>query len=323
MPRQKMVSELIRKYIFLIQILSAAGERGLSLEEISLKYESRFRQPYSRKSFNNHRAAVEEIFGIEIKCDRSDNHYSIPFTEDALDEDKSLRWIVNTFTVNSLLTLSKERLSGRVSVEEIPSGQKNLTAIMQAMQDGKELEIAYSKYKASTAEILHIQPFALLERERRWYLVAFCQERAANQDGSIARNSDRNAWRVYGLDRINSMREMESPFKMPEGFDVDELFSQSYGTFFPIAGQKPVTIRLRATEEEAKYLRDLPLHSSQREEKNGEGLPVFNIRVIPNINLIMDLCKRGNRIEVLEPESVRKEVAEEHKKALGLYFKQI
>ena len=138
-----MVSELIGKYIWLVQSLIAAGGGGLTFKELNVKYSGRFGQSYSRRTFNNHRLAVADLFGIDIECDRSTSRYLIPYSGDVLDNDESIGWLVNTFTVNNLLSLGKERLSGRVSVEEIPSGQKYLTAIMQAMEDGKELEIAY------------------------------------------------------------------------------------------------------------------------------------------------------------------------------------
>ncbi len=314
-----MVAELIGKYIWLVRIISASGDQGLTLEELSEKYEERWDQEYSRRTFNNHRLAVEEVFGIEIKCNRSSNRYYIPFSDDALDDDASVRWLVNTFTVNNLLTLGKERLSGRVSVEEVPSGQKYLTGIMQAMEENREVEIEYSKYKASSSETLHVQPFAVKEHERRWYLVGFCRERAEASGERGVRNSDRRFWRVYGLDRIVSLKETDESFKIPKDFDVDELFYRSYGIYFPKEGQKAHTIRFRTTAGEAKYIRDLPLHRSQKEEKPDGGLPVFTIRVIPNENLIMEFCRHGDRLEVLEPEEVRSAVAAELERAVRLY----
>ena len=54
-----MVTELLKKYIWLVQTFIRAGERGLNLEEISGRWEERFDSPYSRRTFNNHREAVE------------------------------------------------------------------------------------------------------------------------------------------------------------------------------------------------------------------------------------------------------------------------
>lgn len=312
-----MVSELIGKYIWLVQSLIASGGGGMTFKELNEKYSRRFGQAYSRRTFNNHRLAVADLFGIDIDCDRSTNRYFIPYSGDVLDNNESIGWLVNTFTVNSLLSLGKERLSGRVSVEEIPSGQKYLTAIMQAMEDGKELEIVYGKYSSDSSETLHMQPFAVKEHEKRWYLVAFCHERA----GADRRNDDINAWRVYGLDRITSLQVTDVSFRMPKDFDVDGIFSQSYGIYFPKAGQKPVTIRFKVTDEEARYLRDLPIHRSQVEENaaKGDGR-IFRIRVIPNRNLTMEFCRHAGRLEVIEPEEVRLSVKEELEKAYKQYI---
>lgn len=297
-----MVSDLIDKYIWLIRILTAAGERGLSLKDITDKYQVRYGQEYSRRTFNNHRSAVEMVFGVDIECNRATNRYYIPFGDEVLDNDESISWLVSTFTVSNLLSLGKERLSGRVSVEEIPSGQKYLTPIMQAMEDNMELVIAYAKYTSLSPETLHVQPLAVKEHNRRWYLVAFCHERDAS--------------RVYGLDRIVSLQETDIPFKMPKDFDVDAIFSDSYGIFFPKEGEKPVSIRIKALPEEAKYLRDLPLHHSQQEE--GEG--VFRIRVIPNEDLMMEFCKHAGKLEVIEPEYIRSAIKERMDNASKQYI---
>ena len=126
-----MVTELLHKYIWLVQTFIRAGERGLSLDEIKDKWEDRFFSEYSRRTFNNHRAAVLEVFGIDIECNRSTNRYFIRYTEDVSDENAENAWLINTFTVNNMLRLGKERLSGRVSVEDIPSGHSHLTGVLR------------------------------------------------------------------------------------------------------------------------------------------------------------------------------------------------
>ena len=105
-----MVTELLKKYLWLVQTFIRAGERGLSLDEIMDKWEERFDSDYSRRTFNNHREAVYEVFGIDIQCNRSTNRYFIEYTEDVADENAETAWLINTFTVNSMLSLGKERL---------------------------------------------------------------------------------------------------------------------------------------------------------------------------------------------------------------------
>ena len=95
-----MVTELLNKYIWLVNTFVRAGERGLSLDEICRRWESRFGSSYSRRTFNNHRMNVEEIFGIRIDCNRSTNRYFIDCSDDVSDEEIN-RWmdIFETFRI--------------------------------------------------------------------------------------------------------------------------------------------------------------------------------------------------------------------------------
>ena len=298
-----MVTELLQKYIWLIQTFIRAGENGLSLGQISGRWEDRFDSPYSRRTFNNHREAVEEVFGIRIECNRSTNRYYIPFTEDITDDNAETAWLINTFTVNNMLALGRERLSGRISVEDIPSGHRNLTSIMEAMTENREIRITYQKYTRAEADSYTLRPYALKEFAKRWYVVAHCLER--------------DSIRVYGLDRILDLQVTAEAFRMPKNFDVDELFSTSFGIYIP--EEKGRTITFRTSPTEARFLRDLPVHTSQKEIASDSDSVTFSIFVCPNKALIMEFCKYGSGLEVISPEDVRNKVAEEHRKAAEKY----
>jgi len=295
-----MVTELIQKYIWLIQTFIKAGAGGLLLEDIQREWARRWDCDYPRRTFNHHCDAIAEIFGIEIRCNRSTNRYYVPFADEIEDTNATAAWMVNTFTVNNLLTLGKERLSGRVAVEDIPSGQRWLTVLMDAMTAGRIVRIRYRKYTRADDETLHVHPYALKEFARRWYLTGLCEERQAD--------------RVYGLDRILDITLTDRTFRMPKDYDVTDVFDTSFGIYLP-AGRQPEKIVFRATEREAHYLRDLPLHHSQREIRDG----VFQIRVVPNDDLVMEFCRLGSRVEVLEPASLRTRIIEEINKTISIY----
>ena len=301
-----MVSELIDKYVWLVQTFIDAGPRGLSLSEISDRWTARYGgADYPRRSFNNHREAIAEVFGIEIVCNRSTNRYYIDAGESAVDKRESVDWLINTFTVNSLLSLGKERLSGRVSVEDIPSGQKFLLPVMQAMLDNVVVELKYRKYMSEEEEVRHVLPYAVKEHAKRWYVVG--------------QSKEAGAIRVYAMDRILSIEPTEEKFLLPKGFKVDELFEASYG-IYPPEDEPPVLVTVLATAREAAYLKDLPIHPSQvflGEEKDGRSR--FAFRVIPNPDLVMELCKRGSRLEVVSPEPLRRQVRDELRNALKIY----
>ena len=299
-----MVSELLKKYLWLVQTLIRAGERGLSLEELSAKWESRFGTEYARRSFNNHRAAIEEVFGIRIECNRSSRRYFIRSASDVTDENAETAWLINTFTVNNMLSLGKERLSGRVSVEDIPSGHRYLTTLLDAMLENREISIRYQKYTSEEPSAYTLYPYAVKEAARRWYVVGYCIER--------------QGVRVYGLDRIMGMEVSEKSFAMPAGFDVDELFATSYGIYLSDAPGRQIIFR--TTPKEARFLHDLPIHPSQKEISRDSGSVTFSIFVAPNENLIMEFCRHGDRLEVLEPADVRTAVATALSQSAGIYI---
>lgn len=298
-----MVTELLQKYIWLVNTFVRAGDRGLSLDEICSRWEDRFDSDYPRRTFNNHRQNVEDVFGIKIACNRSTNRYFIEYSDDVADDNEEAAWLINTFTVNNMLSLGKERLSGRIAVEDIPSGHRHLTSVMDAMTEGLELRIEYQKYTSSGSDIYTVRPYAVKEASRRWYLIGYCLER--------------KGLRVYGLDRVKRLDETGNTFRMDRKFSIDELFATSFGIYLPDGpGQ---TITFRTDETDARYLRDLPVHPSQTEIERREGSVTFSIFVCPNKALIMEFCKYGSSIEVLSPESVREEVASELDKAARLY----
>ena len=290
--RQKMVTELLNKYIWLIQKFIAAGDMGISLEELRTAWELKFGTAYARRSFNNHREAIEEVFGIAIECDRSSNRYFIRNSGDISDKETGIAWLIDTFTVNNMLSLSKENLSGRISVEEIPSGRKFLTPLMSAMQENCAVEFFYRKYGAEKAEKRLVHPYGIKESAQRWYLVGWSEER--------------KSCRVYALDRIEKLSVLKEKFRMPAGFDIDSLFAASFGSYLPSGpGRK---ILFRAFGNEASYIRDLPLHRTQKEESADADSTTFSIFVSPDRSLLLEFLSHGPGIEVISPDDVRQDV---------------
>ena len=118
---------------------------------------------------------------------------------------------------------------------------------------------------------------------------------------------------------MKSLEVKEKRFRMPADFDVDEMFATAFGPYIP---EGPgCTVRFRAFGNEAKFIRDLPLHPSQKEVGSDSG--TFEIFACPNRAMIMEFCKHGGRLEVLSPESVRKEVTEQLAAAAGLYINKV
>ena len=63
-------------------------------------------------------------------------------------------------------------------------------------------------------------------------------------------------------------------------------------------------IVLRAYGDESLYLRDLPVHQSQMEIGSGDGYTDFECYVRPTLDFCGYILSRGNRLQVLKPQSL-------------------
>ena len=61
------------------------------------------------------------------------------------------------------------------------------------------------------------------------------------------------------------------------------------------------------------------MHNSQHELKRTEEYSIFSLRVRPTYDFKQKILSLGSTVEVLQPESFRKEIAEELKNTLKQY----
>lgn len=138
-----MAKDLFNRYIWLVDTIYRQPE-GLTFDEINEKWMRSSRSeenPIPLRTFHNHRAAIEELFEINIECNKSTYKYFIDNAED-LEKGGVRRWLLNTFAVNNLINES-HKLKKRILFEDIPSGQQFLAPVIEAMRDGVLLEITY------------------------------------------------------------------------------------------------------------------------------------------------------------------------------------
>ena len=138
-----MAKDLFNKYIWLVDTIYRTQE--ISFDEINerwMRTDMSNGKKLPLRTFHNWRDAIEQIFDINIECNRHNGYsYYIENTDDI--KEGSLRsWLLNTFAVNNLINESYH-LKDRILFENIPSGQQFLSPIIEAMRDsGMSLDSA-------------------------------------------------------------------------------------------------------------------------------------------------------------------------------------
>lgn len=296
----------VNKYAWLVETIYKAGR--ITFEEINEKWLADEGMSggieLSLRTFHKWRIAAEDLFDLYIECERKGGyHYYIGNAQEL--QNGSLRsWLFDNIAVSNLL-LSNRQLKHRILLEPISAGREQLPTILKAMKENITLHITYRSFWREESNDFDVEPYCVKLFKRRWYMVA----RSPYYDKVM----------IYALDRIEEISFVpEKPFAMPGTFSGAEYFKDCYGII--TGDDTPVeTIRLRVQGEQARYLRSLPLHSSQREVSHGDEYVIFELRMRPTFDFMQEILLHTPDIEVLEPQSLREEVAEKLAEGAGLY----
>lgn len=308
------IPSLFKEYIWLIETIYQAGK--ITFAEINCKWQRREGcegMEFSRTTFNRHRDAILEMFGIIIECDKKDGYRYYIYNKKALSEDTVVNWLFATMSVGNMMDENID-IQDRILLESIPSGGIHLKRVIKAMRESRKIRMTYRKYSAATEKTYTACPYSVKLFKRRWYLLAR-KERVAEdrtQETSMA---------VFSLDRIWSLELMEEKFEVEPDFSAKEYFAESFGIMVDTS-VKVERIVLRAYGMEKHYLRDLPLHPSQREIATTNEYADFEIRLRPTSDFKAHILSRGEWLQVISPEWLADDIQNWLQAAIGKYNKE-
>ena len=297
-----MAKNYFNRYIWLIDLIQRSGH--ISFEDISRAWRrstyNEYGEDLSERTFFNHKKAILDTFGIEIKCDRSLGYYIS--NDDDVETDTLKNWMLQSLSLNNIMNEGSD-LRDRIICEDIPSSQRWLSDIMAAMRDGKKLELTHQSYWRDAPHTFTMAPYCVKLFKQRWYLTGL-------SDGYTE-------LRTYALDRIHHIYQAKQNFALPKGFDPKDTFRKLFGVILDNGPVEKVVIRV--SDEQVKYYRTLPLHHSQEEVGSGEGYVDFSYSLVPTYDFSRELLSKGDSVEVLSPAWLRREIALELRRAVSMY----
>ncbi|MGM9739906.1 MAG: helix-turn-helix transcriptional regulator [Candidatus Cryptobacteroides sp.] len=283
-----MAKNFFKRYIWLIDLLSRRGY--ISLKEISDEWRKSplndTHEPLSQRTFFNHKDAIYDIFGIEIKNDRSMGFY---ISGAGMDGETTAQWMLHSLCLNNVLQENAD-MKSRILVENVPSGDKFLTEVISAMRAGRTISLTYQSFRRQEPKTFPVNAYCVKYFKQRWYMLG----------------KSELGMRVYALDRFVDMEELDNQYTIPEDFNAENYFSGYFGVIIDTA---PVDVVIRVEPEQAKYFRTLPIHHSQEEIDEVNGWPAFKYRIAPTYDFIQEILLHGPDVEVLAPDSLREKVA--------------
>lgn len=284
-------SLIFHQYIWIINTLRR--KKRLTLEQLNNRWIAdgvADGNPLSRTTFNRHRDAILDMFGIIIDCEKQNGYQYFIVNPSVLDDDTIHSWMLSTLTVGSVLSDSLS-IKDRIILEDVPAGEEYLQTIIKAIKTNKMLRMGYKRFDGVGYEST-VAPYALKLFHQRWYILTFTGKHIA----------------TYSLDRITSLSISEQSFKMPNDFSPHEYFKEYFGVLTDES--VPVQhIVIHAYGHTPNYLKTLPLHYSQKETYSSNEYTEFTYDIRPTYDFCDHLLSHGPGIEVISPESLRQQMA--------------
>ena len=297
-----MARNLINRYVWLVDTISRYGRITLKdLNKAWLRSDISEGKPLARRTFFHYRDGVEEMFDINIQCDKSTFEYYIDDTGG--ENNARLRsWLVDSVSMSGTLSNAHD-ISERIMLENVPSAREHLPIVLDALKQNRRIRFSYKSYTRSLpTDGIVLEPYFVKIFKQLWYVIGL--------------NVKDNQIKTYALDRMSQLNLLQETFDMPHNIDPSDFFKDCFGIITNKNSAKRIILRVEPTQ--AKYFRALPLHHSQQEEVH-DHYSVFTYKMRITYDLKEELMSHGASIEVLEPKELKLLIRDELEKALKNY----
>ena len=309
------VPSLFKEYIWLVNTIKRA--RRISFAEIQEKWldtEMSGGVEFARSTFNRHKDAIQDIFGINIDCDRKGGYKYYIANEKVLREDTVQNWIVSTMSVNDVISDSKA-LHDRIVLQQIPCDEY-LETFINAPKRKVRVDVKYRRYESDNVTEVDFEPYCLKLFNQRWYVLAHFHRDATPE------KEERDYYGVYSFDRMQEVSLTNVKFEVRDDFDAQDYFSECFGVF--ASESTPAErIVLRAYNKQRYYLNDLPLHHSQKVIGRGENYTDFEYYIRPTIDFCGHILSLANQLKVICPQSLADRIRQMAMDTLEMYGMEV
>ena len=270
------------------------------------------RQVYDDIAFmmseNGYNAPIEkDKMGRKVYYYYSDVNFSInnqPLTEsEALELKETLitlnrfkglpqfEWIENIITrLESSFQLG-EQANEIIEFDqnEFLKGKEFINTLYHAIINKAVLLVTYESFKSGTNTIIEFHPYYLKQYNNRWF--------------SFGKNPNYNNITNLALDRIINIEISDKQY-LETNIDFKEYFEDIIGVTFD-ENQSPIEITIRIEKSLWPYIKTKPLHGSQKIKEKHSDYVDISLHLIPNYELESVLLQYGEKLTVLNPETLR------------------
>lgn len=183
------------------------------------------------------------------------------------------------------------------------SSGPRIAPLLLACREHQRLEISYFSAESGGLAQRRVDPYQLLFYAGDAFLVA--------------RDADRGIVETFALgEEMHGMRVTGDAFTPEAGFDLERYLAEGFG---PFGGGTAAEVVLRCGPAVACLLRERVWHPTETKEALPDGGLLLRMRIPVHAGVLRFVLQYGAEVEVVAPETLRRQVAAIHRRALATY----
>ncbi|WP_315121386.1 transcriptional regulator [uncultured Clostridium sp.] len=239
---------------------------------------------------------LQALIAMENICENSDLPFKNYLTN-AVSKIKNSSF-KEDYELKNLLEknfLNIEEFGDKINLEE------KITMINKSIEKGKSIKVEYFKMVKKYSIEEKIDPYSLLFKEGKWFLIAYSQL------------SDKV--NTYEIDKIINFTPTQDIYIKPRNFSLKEFMMENWGVF----DKGKIFVKIKFTKDYNKYIKNSRWCSSQKIEELDNGDIILTMYIYEIDSVKKWILSFGYGAEILEPQSLKEDIVNQAKNILNIY----
>lgn len=241
---------------------------------------------YTLRTLQRDIRTIEEVFGMEIENVKGEGYRIVGWDPVYTDRFKEL---LSEFEILSTVGSDSGTRDYIIPEQRRMSFSVDIQKVLRSIKQRRKVRFSYSLPRLGGKEVEYLaEPYFLKQSQNRWYLVAMVEE----------------ILKCFELGRFVSFKVLDEEFSRDESVQAENLFRDCFG-IWDDPKMSVEDIRLRFSPLDGRFIKTLPIHSSQKIVAETNEYVEVTLRLKITNDFVMALLSRSSSIEILAPQSLK------------------
>lgn len=241
---------------------------------------------YTLRTLQRDIRTIEEVFGMEIENVKGEGYRIVGWDPVYADRFKEL---LSEFEILSTVGSDSGTRDYIIPEQRKMTFSVDIQKVLRSIKQRRKVHFSYSLPRLGGKEAEYLaEPYFLKQSQNRWYLVAMVE----------------GILKCFELGRFVSFKVLDEEFSRDESVQAENLFRDCFG-IWDDPKMSVEDIRLRFSPLDGRFIKTLPIHSSQKIVAETNEYVEVTLRLKITNDFVMALLSRSSSIEILAPQSLK------------------